>query len=419
MSVIPFTTQIGPHSLNASSSQAYEKFVLIYTDKMTERQSALMKECQHYLSQNLEIVIKKANEIQYLPKYMRFFVIPNLRDDLVKKIDDYFEKPRIYLPRAVIEARGHSQVDLPVRSLAISMTMYSCQIFLVKNCNLSDIRDKIYSMAGLVAKNFSDTNINVVVVDKADNKYCAKAHKRNIPVVSRKWVDDNYMAAMEEESGFFNKNALETIGDYRIRPFFGLHFKINAGAAGFHVKKLITDNQGHIIYGNENCLTHVVRHPNHDMPESDEQSGSISSQKPKYVDEEFLKTCVESGYYVPKRDYHHTKISTDVIAVKQERLSPENFHAQTEKNYMPMETNEGCLSINENQAILRPPQISSPLRQQPDNMNDIIIKALAEPAQTQLAFTQMRRLPDPELRIERTYEPSQQLYWNDNACRRN
>lgn len=338
MSLVPYVTQLAPQA-NTQSSQSQLKVVIVYTDKISECQLKLLKECHDLLSQNLGVLIKQANELDSLMPKMKFFIIPAHKDDLIKKIRLRFEKPIIYLPRAIIEARRHHNVNLPIRNLAISLTMHHCRIFLVKSCDIPNIRNKINEMCGTIVTSFNDKDLNVVITDRADNRYCSKAFKRNIPVVSRNWVDENHSKALEESN--FGLDALESITEHHIKPFYGLSFKI--GIENSNLKELIIENQGCIVYTNEDNVTQII---------------SVD-------DEEFLRACVASGYHLSKREY---------------------------KENMP------------------PPPPPPPVG---GSLSDMIHKALTTPQTVEMASTQMRRLPDPELLIERSVEPSQQLYWND------
>lgn len=415
MSVVPFTTQIGRQASASTTQNSQEiiKIVLVYSDKITDRQASLMTECQNILSQNLAVLVRQADDISTLSKKLRFFVIASLREDLIKKIRSHHEKPIIYLPRAVIEARSYQQVNLPVRNLAISLTMHKCRVFLVKTCDIPSVRSKINEMCGTVVANFNDNNPNVVITDRADNKYCIKAFKRSIPVVSRDWVDENYNIATEECNSYFNHDAMTTVKEHQIKPFHGLYFKIIVKNSSAYIKKLITENQGHVIYGNENCLTHIVRPPCVENATSFAIGGSSQGSKgPRVVDIDFLKACVESGYHITKREYRDIKEPR--LQIKQEKQSqpPKCM----EENYTPPPLGS---NLSPSDFSMPPPASLRPLKE-PDRMNDMILKALStfETPQTQIASTQMRRLPEPELRIEQTFEPSQQLYWNDTASKR-
>lgn len=424
MSVVPFTTQIGLQACT-QGSQGGIKVVLVYTDKMTERQSALMKECQDYLCQNLGVLMKQANELNSLTPKMKYFVIPTRKEDIIKKIKSYFEKPILYLPRAIIEARGHYRVNLPVRKLAVSLTMHNCRVFLVKSCDQPTIKSRIHEMSGTLVTSFNDDNPNVVITDRADNKYCSRAFKKNIPVVCKDWLDDNYNIACEEESSFFAHDAMTSVKDHQIKPFFGLYFKIlDVKNSGAQLRKLILANQGSIVYGDENCLTHIVGASDQEADSSDNnESDNKLAQKIARVDAEFIRVCAESQYYIPKREYREQKSASRVVIKDEPSLPRTQMISSAEENqYSPLMNRDNM--VNENQAsninMLPPPSIPTrPLKPQSDNMDDMILHALSNPAQTQLASTQMRLMPDQVLRIERTFEPSQQLYWNDNVSKRN
>lgn len=413
MSLIPITTQVGFQSATQYSQGAI-KVVLVYTERMTERQISLIKECQEYLCQNLGIIVTQANELALLSSKLRFFVIPNQKEDLVRKIRSHFEKPIIYLPRAVIEARSYYRVNLPVRNLAISLTMHNCKAFLVKSCDLPSIRNRINEMCGTIVSSFNDNNLNVVITDRADDKYCSRAMKKNIPVVSKIWVDNSYSMANEEEGGKFNFDAMSEVRNYQIKPFHGLYFKLILNDAGAQIKNFIIENGGSVIYGNENSLTHIVGLSDQDNNLSDQSDSS--PQKPRLVDVHFLTTCVELGYHLTKREYLDYKMRKQVYIKQEPMTQPMDC---VEENMTP-QTHEYSKS-NQYQSMLPPPSASRPLRPQSDSMNDMILRALStfETAQTQLASTQMRRLPDPELRIEPSFEPSQQLYWNESGSKRN
>lgn len=424
MSVIPFTTQIGLQAGTQGSQTSGIKIVFVYTDRMTERQSALMKESQEFLCQNVGILLVKYCELDILPPTTRYFVIPT-KDDLIKKIRSKFEKSVIYLPRAIIEARGHYRVNLPARNLAVSLTMHNCRVFLVRTCDLPSIRNRIHEMCGTIVPSFNDGKPNVVVTDKADDKYCSRAFKRGIPVVSRDWVDENYNLANEEDSCSFNVDAMLSLAEHQIKPFYGLSFKIALKGPGAKIKRMITENQGHVIYGNEKCLTHIVASQQSQL---DLNENSESSGKPRVVDIDFLEMCIESGYHLTKKEYRERKnISSAQLSIKREPQTQCQQELIIPKEEIISQQRTSNPRV-ENHSMPPPPTFPSRLlreqqqqqQQQPDNVNDMILKALSfETAQTQLASTQMRQLPDRELRIEQTFEPSQQLYWNDNVSRRN
>lgn len=456
MSAVPWTTQVKTVIQSTQCSQDAMKIVLIYTENLTQIQDSLMTECSECLRKNTDVVTIQAIEIEKLSPNSKYFVIVESNEDLIKKIRRHFEKPVIYLPRAIIEARGLKQVVLPVRSLAISLTMFRCNVFLVKSCNLPDIRKRINEMSGSLAPNFYDTEPTVVVTDQADDKYCLKAHKKNIPVVSRNWVDDNYTMAMQEDSAFFGQSASETIEMHLVKPFYGLYFKIMVKNCPIKIKELILENEGTIVYGDDNRLTHIV--DSTDIVDDIYSTSNLKSVKkeagPKIVNIDYLETCGRLGYYITKKEYLELRRSNKPkneqtcfivdVSIKQERLSPdpseENLTPQRQHIYpQPPARLKGSLlsvepspqlstSMTKTPAIATPPSstetgvLGAPRtsRRQPLDVNDMILKALSscEPPQSQMASTQIRRLPESKLLIEDVFEPSQQLFWNDNSSRR-
>lgn len=412
MSVIPFTTQLPNASKTGLLSQTSVRFVLVYNEKITERQAKLMQECQEYICQYINMLTVCEHDLSALDSTQRYFVIPLPKDDIIAKIRSRFKDSIIYLPRAIIEARSHFMVNLPARSLVISLTMHNCRIFPVRNCDQTSLKRKINEMSGHIAPSFTDSEPNVLLTDRGDNSYCSKAHKRNIPVVSRNWIDENYNTAHDDDKSFFCRDALDSIQEHQIKPFFGLYFKLNIKNSAFQVKKLITENEGHIIYGNENSLTHVVQ-PVGDysepLPENREQ--------PKLVDVDFLSSCATSGYYLTRREYREI-LERKQVRVKQEKPSAQPVDMQVEETSAQTISNEPALP-DENHTM-PPPSVQRPQKQQTDGLNDMILKALStfETPQTQLASTQVRRLPDSELRIEQSFEPSQHLFWSDSVTRK-
>ena len=418
-----------------------------------------MKECQSYIHLNIQTVVMQVDELESHRAITRYFVTPTLRDDVIRKIREHVEKPIIYTPRAIIEARGYLKVALPVRNLAISLSMFKCQIFLVKSCNIARLKNKIHEMCGTVVTNFSDSKqkANVVVTDMADNKYCSRAYKLGIPCVSKDWIESNYSIACLNDPSVFNHDALSTIPEHQIKPFHGLHFKISLPHQNTQIlKKLIIENQGKIVYGNENSHTHIVSKECKDTSHtSHDDSGQMKdNQEPRVVSSNFLEVCAQQGYYLSKKDYREHLETMHVVIVKEERRSPDisqqhhhdrnHYHQQQELYYHQQQllqtarSEEGftppnlpikaqftaptfpvvdCNNSTENQSM-PPPLVPS---QQPDRVSDMIRKALSSfenGAPTQLASTQMRRLPERELVLEQTFEPSQQLYWSDSVTRR-
>lgn len=435
MSVVPFTTQPG-YRAPTQSSQESTRVIIVYTDKITERQSFLMKECQDYL-RNLAVRIIQAKELESLPKQTRLFVIPTTSNDLLKRIRSRFENSRVYLPRAVIEAIGFRRTTLPVRRFAVSMTMHDCRIFLVKSCDVPNIRGRINEMSGVIASSFHDKSLDVVITDRADDKYCSKAFKRGIPVVSSDWVDDNYNRASEEDISWFNHEAKTTLKEHQLKPFYGLYFKSLVNDSGVQLKRLITDNQGKIIYGDQKCLTHVVVHKeNSDMRADDSKnSPAKNGQKQiKTVDIDFLKTCAELGYYLTRREYReHQQMKSHTIIAKEPCTQSKTFEQplktiQTQNgasdsiydNTNSAKINNHTKSASEDPPSMLPPPSVARVSKHNDIMNDIVLRGLSmfETPQTQQASTQMRGLPERNLEIETVIEPSQQLYWSDNFSSR-
>lgn len=413
MSVVPYTTQIGPRNstgVGQDEEESIEPIIVIHTDEMTERQSSLITEMQKFLFGKVPAMPEKEDQIHRLPKYLKHFVIPQYREDLIERINSHFDKALIYLPRAVIEARSQYRVHLPVRTLTISLTMFKSRVFLVKSCDTPDLRSKILRMSGTVVSNFKKHEPNVVVTDRGDRKYCIAAFKNKIAVVSKDWVDKNYNKAMEEDTIHFNHHAMTTVEEHRVKPFFGLYFRIEVKDSDGSIKRMIIENGGRIIFGDQNCLTHIVGPPKQNSSTGSTQDAtSQGPKKPKYVDIDFLKACVEHGHYLRQKDY----LQKPKVIIKLEKPS-------TPPKVIDENSTPPLIPYNLSGNSTMPPPINPRSHREPDRMNDIILKALStiETTQTQMPSTQMRRLPDPELRIEQTFEPSQQLYWNDSTSRR-
>jgi hypothetical protein len=400
---------------------------------MNQYHTDLMKDAQYLLNQQLDIGIISNAEIKDLPKQTKYFVIPYPNDNLIFKIKEHIEKPIIYTARCVVEARKYRQIILPTRSLAISISMVDCHIFIAKSCNSSEFQRRINEMCGNVLCDFNDPKLNVVVTNRGDDKYCAKARLRNVPVVSRDWVDATY-ATSKSEDNHINHDALYELSTYQIKPFQGLVFKITIPQQGREIRDLISNNGGRVVFGLADDVTHVVAGYYPD----DESSNGKNNQQPRVVDVEFLRACDREGYYMSKKDYRAYKRAS-MPTVKQERHSPSSFTMQhndmlrshdcfTPPQQNPRSTlssikSNGCDRMNENQSMPPPmPTVARQARQQGDNMDAIIRKALSSfenaTQQTQLVSTQIRRLPEAEIRIERTTESSQQLYWSDSVSRR-
>lgn len=428
MSVVPFTTQARLGTVTQSSQWTF-KVVLVYTDKITQRQSAVMKECENLLHHHVGTLVCKTSEIPSLPIDLKYFVIPAPNEDLIRMIKARFGKRLIYTPRAVIEARTCFRVVLPPRSFAVSLTMYNCHVFLVKACAKDDVRQKINEMCGTVVSSFGDNQLNVVVTDRSDNKYCQKAFKRGKPVVSRDWIRDNYNIATEEEDSFYKHDAMTNIQDYKIGLFHGLHFKIITKESIPEIKRIILDNQGRIVYGEDPRLTHIVTssvHPEHFgniRPKQEYPEPDRTKQRPKTVDIDFLKLCVRSGHYTDIKEFSESQTRRSVN-IKQERRSPplgnieDNFTATT------LSPVRSANSIENRSNMLMPPPTPRTIghnQQQTEKVTALMNEAIStlETSATQRVSTQMRRLPEPELRIEQSLEPSQHLFWNDSTSKRN
>lgn len=431
MSVVPLDTQfVNSKSKTQKEDEKKEnekkkelnpedRVFFIHTTRITERQSALMSEAQQYQRQGSPCLAIKSDEIDKLPNNMRFFVIPCRKTDLINKIRSRFPKHRIYLPRAIIESRRR-KVRLPARTFVISLTMQKCRVFLVKTCDDNSIRNKIFEMSGTVVPDFFKGSPNVVITDRADDIFCSRAFKSNIPVVSRDWVDDNYNVANEEESELFNQDALLSLSERQIGPFFGLQFKIALKESAAQIKPLIIENQGRIVYSDENCATHIVT-----TLDSHDDLNDHSGGRLKKVDVEFLKLCAEFGHYLTKKEYLRQKNNTSQGFIKQEPQSHCGHHLVFPKEEVVSQRESNInsyVSDSENRSMPPPMFNSRPLKsqQQADVSTNDILRAMSncDTAQTQLASTQMRRLPDSELLIEPTFEPSQQLSWEENVYKR-
>lgn len=427
---------------------------MVYTEQMTQTQADLMKEAQQLLADLLHVNIVASREIARLPKLTKFFVIPHPSQELVRSIRSCADKPVIYTARCIIEARRYRDVKLPLRSLAVSLSMNDCGIFLVRSCNLAELKSKIYEMCGTVLGDFNDSRLNVVITDRADDKYCVKARARNVAVVTRDWVDETY-AMSKSEDLHINHDALSNLSAYQIRPFEGLKFKITIPVLGRELRDLISNNGGKMVFGDNETTTHVVasRYPeNESLTSHNDSTGKDSHSSARVIDVEFLKACDSCGYYMNKREYRAYRDASNLTrVVKQERFSPSPTGAmlhQNEEDFFER-SYDGCLTppqqnprstlssiksndftdrLNENQSMPPPPP-SMPNRQQQqarqqnqgNNMDAILRKALTSfdnTAQTQVVSTQIRRLPETEIRFERPTESSQQLFWSDSITRR-
>lgn len=432
MSYVSYSTQIGPYPNPTQPTQSIPKVFLVYNDdSMNQYQTNLMKEAQYHLIQNLDIGILSKDEIKDLTKDTKYFVIPCSSDTkLVSTIKNHIHKPVIYTARCVVEARKYRQMTIPSRSLAISLSMVDCQIFLTRSCNTEENQRQINEMCGTVLGDFNNPKLNVVVTKRADDKYCAKARSRKVAVVSEDWIKDTYQMSRSTED-HMNHDAMSQLTTYQIRPFLGLTFKITLPQLGKELRDLINNNGGSLAFGQTEGITHVVSKYYPDDERSD-------NHVPRVVDVEFLRACDRVGYYMSKKCYREYRAES-MVAVKQERLSPnpssmqENGMFGSHDCFTPPQQNpqstlssiksNGCDRMNENQSMPPPlPSMARQARQQGDNMDAIIRRALSSfensTQQTQLVSTQIRRLPETEIRFERTAESSQQLYWSDSVSRR-
>lgn len=474
MSYIPYTTQAGP-ICTPEGSQKLSIVYIIYLKNLTPHQLRLMKECQDYLHHHVQTSVKDASEINEIPRNAKFFVIPSIREDIVKQLKFIVSpiNPCIYTPRAIIETRGLSRFKLPIRSVAISLSMDHCHIFITRSCNSPELKQKIFEMCGSVAPDFKDIHLNVVITDRADDKYCLRARQKNIACVTRSWVLDHHRESLKDDETLFCSNALAVVGKYQVKPFFGLLFKISIKHSESYIKNLIAENQGRVVYGAANTVTHEVVDEyissNYEDLARSARSHS-NSVCPKKVDFMFIEACAKLGYYLSHEEYKDYMNNEEGkrMVVKQEQISQmhsmrsNNTQSQIRRPPASLDSEE-CFTppvpppntrlngtfappqvvngyarsqvsqrsqCNENQSMLPPSQIgrlTRPQQQQynhPDTiMNDVILRVLHGydngSAQTQLASTQMRGLPERAIQIEQTMEPSQQLYWSDAVSKRN
>ena len=477
MSFIPYTTQAGP-LCTPEGSQPSSVIFIIYPRNITANQTRLMKDCQDYLHSELETSVKDYSEIRDIPSNAKFFVIPSIRDELVSQLRKLViqHTPCIYTPRAIIEARVRRKIKLPTRSIAVSLSMIHCHVFLTKACNRDrDLMTKINEMCGTVVSSFKDPNLNVVITDRADDRYCIRARQQSLNCVSKSWVIDNHRDSLREDENFFDTNSLQTANKHHVKPFFGLKFKLSTKYSETLIKNIISENQGKVIFGEVNDITHEVIDefiPSNyedigDKPREKTQRTQIPHVGPKKVDTLFIEACAELGYYLTLDEYREFRDggADKRATIKQEPiclLSEMSETSSMSASHRPSDSlgSDDCFTppvlpprpstfatpqlvnnstrsqrsqSNENQSMLPPPTIPRQTRLQhqqqsqqqynnSDSMNDVILKALSGfengVAQTQLASTQMRGLPERAIQIEQTMEPSQQLYWSDTVSRR-
>jgi hypothetical protein len=286
-------------------------------------------------------------------------------------------------------------------------------------------------MCGTVLGDFNDTKLNVVVATRADDKYCTKARLRGVAVVSKDWVDDIYaMSISEDADNRMNYDALAQLSTYEIRPFCGLIFKISLPHFGKEIRDLITKNGGQLAFGQLDKVTHVVA-----ARYVDDEPRCKDNQGQRIVDVDFLRACDRVGFYMNRKEYK-TYRDNLTVAVKIERVSPtpsmqnsdtlRSHDCFTPPQQNPRSTlssikSNGYDRLNDQSMPPPPPSIVRQARPQGDNMDALIRKALISfensTQQTQVS-TQIGRLPEKEIRFERTTESSQQLYWSDSVSKR-
>lgn len=425
---VGYSTQIGPFPNPTQGSQAAFKMHLVYTEQMNQTQTDLMSDAKSLLEQSSQLIMIMAQEVKEVSKQTKYFIIPYLREDIVTLIKTYAEKPIIYTARVIIEALKYRNTKLPIRTLAISMSMMNCQVFLVKACNTPDIKNKVLKMCGTIVEHFNDPLLNVVVTDRSDNRYCSKARSREVAVVSTEWINETYSLSRSDECHFFSHDAMTTLSDHQIKPFLGLKFKINIPHLTKPLRVLIGDNQGKLVFGDEDT-NHIVSdsYPDNDHQNGLNDSSGKAGNEPRVVDVEFLETCANLGYYLNRREYRSYRDGREV-RVKQEK--PSQTASSRASAYTPSQPfQRSTLSsirsngrenrINENSSAMPPPPTMPRLTRQQvsESMNDLILRQLENGTQVQTASTQIRRLPETEIQFEPTLEPSQQLYWSDSISK--
>lgn len=419
--------------------------------KLSETKEALMKRCQSLLEisvhHSVVRLIRHTDQIRALSPDQRnaYFVIPEEENHVIRKIREHFSNlAKILLPRAVIEALCHYKTRLPSRSFTISLSMHDCNIFLSigykapkeiekrKELERRELLKRILEMGGNVVTKWGEGEpVNVVVTDNASSKHCISAHSENIPVVSRHWIDSIYEC--EKHQDYYGEeepvNAKDNIKDYIIKPFYGLHFKIalNDLALQKEAKILIVENAGQVVYGDEDCLTHVVRQERDIKVQQMHTYLSQGKKNLHYVGLNWLRKCSDEGRCIGLKEYRSM-----TQAIKPEHLSPdctmteESFPLSPATPPMPPGSPNNNDENYHQAVVAMPPPIDLPRpqrqqqQQQPQQTttpysmsNDSILRSLFTDQQTVCASTQIRCLPDPELQIEPIYEPSQQLFWDD------
>lgn len=440
MSLVPLTTQFGSDYQSSATPDSDSKGinVIIYRgSRETPKQAELLKLCHNKLASLLPVKSCEKATIKRNAKNVQCIVVPKADDKSrwISEIRAHFEKPTIMVPRAALELCSQLNPKLPRRHLTRSLTMSRCLVFLSKGINDNqEIRRMINEMSGKIVSDIR-TQYNIHVTDVTNNKSCQNSFKSALPIVSKDWIEDNYQDTIvnDEDVDKFNIDALDEriVNKYRIKLFYGLSFVLNIKdkIKLKALQEMIKENQGTVVYGEKKLHSHLYT-----VCETFEDMVKLnSSSNSRIVDIGYLDSCLQNGYIESRNVYitnkqnkqinntlkcqeQNTKIESNnhIDTATQEMLV--NTHQSTQQQNM-IDPNESCENTNEN-LKMTPQTIVCQNRQQPEHMNEMILKALAfDVPQTQLASTQMRRLPDSELRIEQTYEPTQQLFWNDCSSR--
>lgn len=452
---IPITTQIVASGQIDTTQQDVKDvlFIFVMYDNETERQSHLLQEVIRYVAGSgppTECVTE--SQLKTMPPRpdvsKEIFVLSSYRKDIIDFIQKRFGEDNlsIVMARVLIEQmRLGSQC--PSRSLTLSFSMLNCKIFVTEAKLANECISKIYPMCGELV--LDPAAANVILVDKANRSCTVAAHKQGKPVVSKRWLEYYWKTATDDDESNFHQSALSDIRKHLIKPFFGLRIKIEIedGRKRKAMEKLISENEGTVVCGNiqpkktkdkdsKNYIHYILREKFEDCPLNPKNDV-------KYLDCRFLELCLESGRLISFKDYASSikpsKLMNGKNKVKLENLKKERnsqprigTNKSTEENRTPstQETmiddaqasdmlTQTSVFHNNTEDLNIPPPTNHCQYKQPDHMNEMILRALAfDTPQTQLASTQMRRLPDSELRIEQTFEPSQQICWNDCSSRR-
>lgn len=446
---IPITTQIPASSYNDMSQQYTEEvmFVSIQCDDETTRQSQLRQQAYNYLVSCLPSFTLLESELEKFKRTSTTlcFVLPSFREATIERIHKHFgtKSISIYMARAIIEHMALGS-KLPARSVALNLSLFNCKLFFTDKDMAIQYKNKIYQMCGQVVKSADEAN--VILVDRANRGCVSKSDK---PTVSIKWLDHYWSTAYEDDKEKFHQNARDEADKHLIKPFYNLRLKIEIRDPDKRkmMENLISENQGTVDYNNIQPK----------KGKRDTKTGTSfiicetfkETQSPRYktcraIDCEFVEQCIKKGRFLSFTEYSKEKkpnacqvidSKKDLIRkVKNETDSQlrTSTNKSTEENRTPptQDTMVGDAQAtdvfmqtsvfhNNTEDLNRPPPTNPCQYKQPGHMNEAILKALAfDTPQTQLPSTQMRRLPDSELRIEQTFEPSQQICWNDCSSRR-